>query len=237
MVKFTCPYCDYTMQTAQYINGKGLCLKCQAVVADKVNHPLNPEWVKKMKTKFDRLNTDGAANKNGYGTLDFDEMSALLLKGNADLTDSELREVFDGADSNGNGVIEFTEFLWFLYGAPSSGGAGAGGGGGGGRGGRGGCQASPSGSRGAPRGNRHDGGPGASGLRPSDACETESGECPRNDGGPHHFKFGACSFCRAPELATAKSRGTFSSAGTGCSKGGKCLYKFGKCSKCGQKEY
>merc|ERR1719171_3351090 len=97
-------------------------------------HPLNPEWVKKMRKKFDSLNKDGEVNKNGVGTLDFEEMSGLLKKGNPKLSEAELKEIFDGADSNGNGVIEFTEFLWFLYGGGPGAGVGGGGGGGGGRG-------------------------------------------------------------------------------------------------------
>jgi hypothetical protein len=116
MVKFECPHCGYVMQTAQYLNGKGHCLKCNAVVATTTAHPLNPEWSKKMRTKFDSLNIDGQVNKNGIGTLDFEEMKGLLLKGNPAMTDDELKSIFEGADTNGNGVIEFTEFLWFLYG-------------------------------------------------------------------------------------------------------------------------
>ncbi len=43
-----------------------------------------------MRVKFDKLNTDGKANKNGLGTLDLEEMSALLRKGNPNFTDEEL---------------------------------------------------------------------------------------------------------------------------------------------------
>mmetsp|Transcript_14712 Transcript_14712/g.26021 ORF Transcript_14712/g.26021 Transcript_14712/m.26021 type:complete len:243 (-) Transcript_14712:82-810(-) len=242
MVKFTCPYCGYSMQTAQYLNGKGHCLKCDAVVADTEAHPLNPEWTRKMKKKFDALNTDGAVNSKGYGTLDFDEMKSLLLRGNPDMTDDELTSLFEAADSNGNGTIEFTEFLWFLYGSPSKAGARGGGARGGGR-------ASPAprvvatdhAARVAhPAERRAPGEASTFKLAPSDACESDKGVCPKNDGGPHHFKFGRCEYCGVGEGRSVRGSGVFAYAGGsgGCPKdGGKCMFKFGKCKKCGRGEY
>jgi hypothetical protein len=244
MVKFECPFCGQHMQTAQYLNGKGHCLKCDAVVAETEKHPLNPEWTRKMRQKFDALNTDGAVNKNGLGTLDYDEMSTLLLKGNPSMTQEEMKTVFDGADTNGNGVIEFSEFLWFLYGQPAPGA----------RGGRAGATVVPKAaaksagrapatdhpSRVAPAAARR--APGEAStfkLNPSDACESDSGVCPKNDGGPHHFKFGRCTYCGMGEGQISHGNGTFASPGGhgGCPKGGKCMYQFGTCKKCGAREY
>lgn len=206
MVKFECPYCGQSMQTAQFLNGKGHCLKCDAIVAETEKHPLNPEFQRKMREKFDKLNTDGKANKNGLGTLDLDEMSVLLKRGNPNLTEVECKAIFDGADTNGNGVIEFSEFLWFLYGNTAEGKKGP---------------KKPTGEAGK--------------LKPSDACETEGGVCKkRTDGGPCHFKFGACSLCHAPEKALLKGAGC--SKGRDCPKGGKCTFKFAACTKCKGRE-
>lgn len=118
--RFECPQCGFGFRTAQYDNynhkdGVGKCMKCEIIVAPHA-HPLNPHWVQKVREKFDKMNTDGQVGKNGKGTLDFDEMSALLLKGNRNLTESELKQIFDGADTNGNGTIDFNEFLWYVYG-------------------------------------------------------------------------------------------------------------------------
>lgn len=218
MVKFECPQCGYSMQTAQYLNGKGHCLKCNAVVANSTKHPLNPEWSKQMRKKFDALNTDGQTNSAGFGTLDFAEMSSLLRKGNPDMTDKELQTLFDSADSNGNGTIEFTEFLWFLYGGQDKAIADA------------------------SKGKRAVGESSTNKAKPSDAGESQSGVCPKApvEGGPHNWKFGKCSHCGAGEGALKKGPpGSGANPGGGgcCPKGGKCMYKFSKCSKCGQSEF
>jgi hypothetical protein len=242
MVVFTCPYCDFKMHHAQYLNGKGHCLKCNAIVADRPDHPLNPEWTAKMKRKFDKLNSDGKMNKNGYGTLDYEEMKVLLMMGNPNLNDEEMREVFAGADTNGNGVIEFTEFLWFLYGDEGAHGA---------------VERKDdqvlgyhgraehkkrAGDYDVPmigQGHRAAGESSTYKLNPSDACESDAGFCAANNGGPHHFKFGKCAYCQMGEGQHARSSAHTEIPGGGfggCKKGGKCQFKFGKCHKCGKLE-
>jgi len=221
MVRFECPQCGQVMHSAQYdnyFNGKGKCLKCGMIVAETANHPLNPEWCKKMRVKFDALNTDGVVNKNGIGTLDYEEMSKLLLKGNPNFSEAELKQIFDGADGNGNGVIEFTEFLWYLYGSSKPGGKSSG----------------PA----AAAAHRQPGEASTHKLAASSACESDSGVCPKNNGGPHHFKYGMCQFCKMAEGKLVKGSGAFQYGGghAECPKGGKCMFKFSKCTKCGKRE-
>jgi len=114
-VKFQCPFCSAYMQTARFDNGEGRCRECDAVIAETEKHPLNPVWAMHMKKKFDNFSTDGAVNRCGHSTLDFREMSALIKQECPRFTSEGLIALFAEADTNGNGVIEFSEFLWFLH--------------------------------------------------------------------------------------------------------------------------
>mmetsp|Transcript_59060 Transcript_59060/g.175695 ORF Transcript_59060/g.175695 Transcript_59060/m.175695 type:complete len:213 (-) Transcript_59060:79-717(-) len=65
--------------------------------------------VSQIKRRFKKL--DG----NRDGSLSFAEMSRLLRSGRSDLSDKELQLLFDNVDKNGNGRIEFGEFVDFVF--------------------------------------------------------------------------------------------------------------------------
>mmetsp|Transcript_116310 Transcript_116310/g.340280 ORF Transcript_116310/g.340280 Transcript_116310/m.340280 type:complete len:212 (-) Transcript_116310:27-662(-) len=62
-----------------------------------------------IKRRFKRLDL------NRDGGLSQPEMCRLLRKGRPDLTDRELEILFDNVDKNGNGRIEFAEFVDYVF--------------------------------------------------------------------------------------------------------------------------
>jgi len=74
---------------------------------------------------------------------------------------------------------------------------------------------------------------------PGSAMESASGTCSKAPDGLHHWKYGKCNFCQQSEGKLIKGAGTLANPGgaAGCSKGGKCMFKFSKCTKCGRKEF
>jgi hypothetical protein len=224
--KSECPQCGFKFQYCQFSNGKGQCTKCNQVIVTKESHPWNRAWAEKMCKKFVMYNNDSD------GSLDFEEMSALLLKGNPNFTESEMRSIFDGADTSGDGKIQFFEFIWYLYGNTGGGGAPSTNVNGGGH--FSGSGAPPARAMGEACANKF--------WSPSDAMESDSGVCPKNNGGPHHWKFGACSFCHKGQAASGGVGGGGQLAnpgghGGGCPKGGKCMFFMAKCKKCGKREF
>mmetsp|Transcript_14604 Transcript_14604/g.41743 ORF Transcript_14604/g.41743 Transcript_14604/m.41743 type:complete len:244 (+) Transcript_14604:89-820(+) len=71
--------------------------------------PKRDAKVQKLKDAYKKLDKDYS------GSLDFDEMSKLLRKGNPDLTTKELQRLFKKIDTNGSGCIDFDEFVEFLF--------------------------------------------------------------------------------------------------------------------------
>jgi len=63
----------------------------------------------KMLAKFNQLDA------NGDGTLDIQELSDLLKKGNPNFTDKEVKTLYDGCDTNHDGKVSFEEFLGYVY--------------------------------------------------------------------------------------------------------------------------
>jgi len=74
---------------------------------------------------------------------------------------------------------------------------------------------------------------------PGDRMEHSSGTCAKSPDGAHLWRFGKCTHCGAAEGQTLKGPGVCANPGGvgGCAKGGKCIFKFAKCSKCGRKEF
>jgi len=58
-----------------------------------------------------------AFDKSGDKKLDFDEMKKLLLQGNPNLPEKQLRTLYDKVDKNRDGAVDFDEFIDYLYGA------------------------------------------------------------------------------------------------------------------------
>ncbi|CAK0875311.1 unnamed protein product [Prorocentrum cordatum] len=76
-------------------------------------------------------------------------------------------------------------------------------------------------------------------VSPGSAMESISGDCQASPDGSHHWKFGKCAYCQKGEGKFEKP-GAMANPGAkvgGCSAGGKCIYKFSKCTKCGKREY
>lgn len=73
---------------------------------------------------------------------------------------------------------------------------------------------------------------------PSSAMESASGSCAKAPDGVHHWKYGKCNFCQKAEGKFVKGAGALANPGgaAGCVKGGKCMFKFAKCTKCGRGE-
>mmetsp|Transcript_37575 Transcript_37575/g.86827 ORF Transcript_37575/g.86827 Transcript_37575/m.86827 type:complete len:450 (-) Transcript_37575:128-1477(-) len=56
-----------------------------------------------------------AFDKNGDNQLSFEEMAALLRRGDPSLSDENLKLVFNGCDRNSNDLVDFDEFTAFIF--------------------------------------------------------------------------------------------------------------------------
>jgi len=75
---------------------------------------------------------------------------------------------------------------------------------------------------------------------PGSAMESAGGSCLKSPDGLHHWKYGKCNYCQKGEGKFVKGAGALANPGGagGCSKdGGKCMFKFSKCTKCGRSEF
>mmetsp|Transcript_86595 Transcript_86595/g.250054 ORF Transcript_86595/g.250054 Transcript_86595/m.250054 type:complete len:353 (-) Transcript_86595:72-1130(-) len=77
-------------------------------------------------------------------------------------------------------------------------------------------------------------------VAPGDAMLHSSGSCARSPDGQHLWRFGKCDYCAVAEGKILGGGGACANPGAssgGCAAGGKCMFKFAKCSKCGRKEF
>uniref|UniRef100_A0A7S1Q9R2 EF-hand domain-containing protein n=1 Tax=Alexandrium catenella TaxID=2925 RepID=A0A7S1Q9R2_ALECA len=113
MVRICCPSCGYQWNTRPDFDWDQ-CVKCYAPLPPDAQKrcavgPPTEQRKAKMRQRFD------AMDLSGDGTLDFDEMAALLRKGNPGLSDIELWTLYKNVDKNLDGKISFDEFYDYLY--------------------------------------------------------------------------------------------------------------------------
>mmetsp|Transcript_81651 Transcript_81651/g.226150 ORF Transcript_81651/g.226150 Transcript_81651/m.226150 type:complete len:189 (+) Transcript_81651:347-913(+) len=65
-----------------------------------------------IKTAFQRL------DQNGDGFLSFSDLRHILLRGNPDFSEKQLRVLCRGLDKDKDGYVEFDEFVDYIYGKP-----------------------------------------------------------------------------------------------------------------------
>lgn len=73
-----------------------------------------PEETARLKSEFRRLDA------NGDGTLDARELGGLLRAGDPQLSDREIQILFKQVDRDGNGRIDFCEFVDYIFCQPRS---------------------------------------------------------------------------------------------------------------------
>mmetsp|Transcript_66801 Transcript_66801/g.150855 ORF Transcript_66801/g.150855 Transcript_66801/m.150855 type:complete len:212 (-) Transcript_66801:134-769(-) len=57
-------------------------------------------------------------DKNGDGFLSYDELRVILVKGNPDFSEKQLRVLWRALDKDRDGNVEFDEFVNYVYGKP-----------------------------------------------------------------------------------------------------------------------
>merc|ERR1712151_831362 len=65
--------------------------------------------MEKYRIKFNHLDI------SKDGALDYNEMKPLLRAGNPNISEKAMRKLFNAADQNGNGRIDFEEFCYYLH--------------------------------------------------------------------------------------------------------------------------
>lgn len=70
--------------------------------------------VEKLRAQFRRLDRDGD------GSLDFDEISSLLRRGDASMSLADVKALFNAIDTDASGRIEFDEFVAYVHSGKSN---------------------------------------------------------------------------------------------------------------------
>ncbi|KAF2137464.1 uncharacterized protein K452DRAFT_312287 [Aplosporella prunicola CBS 121167] len=78
------------------------------------------EFLKMMKTKSKQMDSDeelreafAAFDKDGSGTINAEEVRHVMKGIGENLTDGEIDEIIKQADTNGDGLIDYNEFVKF----------------------------------------------------------------------------------------------------------------------------
>jgi len=77
-------------------------------------------------------------------------------------------------------------------------------------------------------------------VAPGDPMLKTSPGCTSSPNGNHLWKFGKCDYCGKAEGQLVRGAGVLANPGAkdgGCGAGGKCMFKFAKCTKCGRKAF
>lgn len=66
---------------------------------------LNPREVETLKNEFMKIDTDNS------GMIEISELQKAILESKVNLTEAQVKQIIDELDYNGNGIINYSEFI------------------------------------------------------------------------------------------------------------------------------